>query len=169
MRRPEQHDAWQRLSFAEGDAVWAPFKQQYGFRPGVDPATWPAIREPAGSVTFDLAPVWTGPRRTVTEDDVNAVILRACQAISAVEDAMVVLDWQHPCYLFWPHRWTDTDADAWPIQPTPNGDYYIFLTRELSQGSFGHPWEKTLCVFGADFTAAAVPALTSLLPVLRRA
>lgn len=30
----------------------------------------------------------------------------------------------------------------------PNGDYYTFARPDFSEGTFGHPWERTLCVFG---------------------
>ena len=36
----------------------------------------------------------------------------------------------------------------------PNGDYYLYLAPDLSFGTFGHPWEQTICVFGAPLLAA---------------
>ncbi|MFB4279141.1 DUF2716 domain-containing protein [Nonomuraea sp. MTCD27] len=39
----------------------------------------------------------------------------------------------------------------------PNGDYYVFLSEDRTNGTFGHPWEQTLCIFG-----------TSLIPELAR-
>lgn len=34
-------------------------------------------------------------------------------------------------------------------QTCPDWDYYLHLTEDLRLGTFGHPWEQTLCVFGA--------------------
>ncbi|MEU8631730.1 DUF2716 domain-containing protein [Amycolatopsis sp. NPDC048633] len=42
------------------------------------------------------------------------------------------------------------------------------LTSDLRLGTFGHPWEETLCVFGELLTRVE-PALTALLgPPTRR-
>ncbi|MFB7608823.1 DUF2716 domain-containing protein [Streptomyces gardneri] len=30
----------------------------------------------------------------------------------------------------------------------PHGDYYLHLTDDLRLGTFGHPWEETLTVWG---------------------
>ncbi|MEU5934541.1 DUF2716 domain-containing protein [Micromonospora sp. NPDC047187] len=32
----------------------------------------------------------------------------------------------------------------------PVGDYYIHLAEDFRFGTFGHPWELSLCVFGDD-------------------
>ncbi|MFA7767591.1 DUF2716 domain-containing protein [Streptomyces sp. NRRL S-448] len=37
----------------------------------------------------------------------------------------------------------------WPGSVYPDGDYHLYRTPELRFGTFGHPWEHTLCVFGA--------------------
>jgi len=79
----------------------------------------------------------------------------------------LVLDWQHPSYWFRPHA--VADATRWPpspVTPFPDGDYYIFLTEDMSQGTFGHPWEQTLCVFGNDLVDDLVPTLP--FPIRRR-
>ncbi|WP_375791708.1 DUF2716 domain-containing protein [Actinoplanes campanulatus] len=48
--------AWQQIRNYE--QFWTPFDDRFHFRPGTDSATWPAIKEPAGSVTFDLSSVF---------------------------------------------------------------------------------------------------------------
>jgi hypothetical protein len=30
----------------------------------------------------------------------------------------------------------------------PDGDYYIFLTKDFQNVWFGHPWEKTITLIG---------------------
>jgi hypothetical protein len=68
----------------------------------------------------------------------------------------------------------------WPgiVEPTPsvtadwlcpNGDYYIYLSADLSLGTFGHPWEASLCVWG-DQLIDAVAAVNrdGLTRILRR-
>jgi hypothetical protein len=38
--------------------------------------------------------------------------------------------------------------EPWRVTPLPNGDYYIFLSEVFRTGTFGHPWEETMCIFG---------------------
>jgi hypothetical protein len=55
------------------------------------------------------------------------------------------LDWQHTSYRLRPHALGST---RWPLSPFGDGDYYIYLGEDLSFGTFGHPWEDSICVFG---------------------
>lgn len=52
----------------------------------------------------------------------------------------------------------------------PNGDYYLSVDPGLCFGTFGHPWERTLSVWGAGLLAAVEERLTRLLgePLRRR-
>jgi hypothetical protein len=54
----------------------------------------------------------------------------------------------------------------WPVPVFPHGDYYIFLEEGMTMGTFGHPWEKTLCVFGQDLIDALTP-MPAWLPIKR--
>lgn len=49
----------------------------------------------------------------------------------------------------------------------PNGDYYAFFTQDFSAGTFGHPWEQSLCVMGAPLVGTLGVSLRTWLPVLR--
>ncbi len=46
------------------------------------------------------------------------------------------------------------DPNAWSIPVLPDGDYYIFLSPDFRFGTFGHPWEETICVFGQELLDA---------------
>jgi hypothetical protein len=48
------NDAWQQIR--DYERFWAPFDAHFRFRAGTRAEAWPAINEPAGSVTFDLSP-----------------------------------------------------------------------------------------------------------------
>ena len=134
----------------------------------MDPVTWPAIEEPAGSVTFDLGPVFARAGGFAADEDaLNQQVLSAMIAVFPAEVQLVALDWQHPSYWFWPHRHA-RDNQAWRISPFPNGDYHAFITQDLGQGTFGHPWEQTICVFGSGLNEALVPGLSTWLSVKRR-
>jgi hypothetical protein len=82
-------------------------------------------------------------------------MVAASQSCVADGEAIMVLDLQHPCYRFLPHAlFAFETEDDWPIPALPNGDYYIFLGTDLSFGVFGHPWERSMCVFGRPLLAA---------------
>lgn len=58
----------------------------------------------------------------------------------------------------------------WPGIAYPDGDYYLYLTADLRLGTFGHPWEDSLCVFGDELLTEVEEDLTALLgTVMRRA
>lgn len=162
------NEAWEQI--ADDDLIWAAFDRRYRFRPGMDPATWPAIVEPAGSVTFDLSPVFARDTRGFGMDKaaLERLVLDAFTETSPEATRLIVLDWQHPSYWFRPHA-QDRLGEPWRIEPFPDGDYHAFLTEDLGQGTFGHPWEQTLCVFGTDLAGELVPRLTDWLPVTRSA
>lgn len=42
----------------------------------------------------------------------------------------------------------------WPTETYPDGDYHIWLAEDLRYGTFGLPWEPSLCVFGNELLAA---------------
>ncbi|WP_399171330.1 DUF2716 domain-containing protein [Streptomyces sp. TLI_171] len=58
--------------------------------------------------------------------------------------------------------------EGWPLSPYPDGDYFVFLAEDLRFGTFGHPWEHSLCVFGDDLLNAVQDDLHQLLPVVLR-
>jgi len=143
--------AWNQLEETECDAVWNRFYKKFRFKPGVKSSDWPGIVEPAESITFSIGPVYDGHpeaynRRT---HDLGVKLIRAFRRCVGPADTIYVLDWHHPCYSFAPHgEFHFEHEDDWPIPALPNGDYYIFLARDLEWGVFGHPWEQTMCVFG---------------------
>ncbi|MEU8123603.1 DUF2716 domain-containing protein [Spirillospora sp. NPDC049024] len=147
--------AWAPLSESEEDRAWGSFLELTAFRASTRPDRWPGILEPHPSVTWDLArerPVFPGMGWwdfAVEPDDVNSLLHQAFKACVDQGEWLYVLDWQHPCYRFWPHRMTDPENDvSWAVPVFPDGDYFIFLAQDLSFGTFGHPWEAGLCVFG---------------------
>jgi hypothetical protein len=143
--------------------VWDRFYERFRFRPGIDPATWPAILEPVPSVTWSLDPL-LGDHGD--HGDLDDPVLTALAGCTPPDGSLFALDWQHDSYRVWPHRAGD---DGWPLSVYPNGDYYVFLAEDLSFGTFGHPWELSLCVFGAPLLDRVAEPLDRILPrVLRR-
>jgi hypothetical protein len=133
--------AWEPLSREEYDAVWDRFYREFAFHPSVDPATFPAIREPHPSLTWTLQ---RAPWTEGSEDELHQRFLAAFRTCTVAEEAIYALDWQHPCYWLHPHA----PLDEWAVPVLPNGDYSIYLSRDFTWGVFGHPWEWTVCCFG---------------------
>jgi hypothetical protein len=159
--------AWEPIPMDSDDTYWTPFYERFDFRPGMQ--SWPAITEPIPSVTIDLGPIFSSsqPQFAAGADAVNGLALLALVRALDRDTGVVVLDWQHQTYRFWPHRFACQPDPQWPTTVFPNGDYYIFLTEDMSTGTFGHPWEQTLCVFGEPLVSTLVPMLASWLPVKR--
>lgn len=113
----------------------------------------PGIAEPTPSITYGLTyedgtrtePVW-----------INRTLLAALRRVTKIDDSVLVLDWQHPTYWCRPHHVRDEEApdEMWPTEIYPDGDYNIWLAEDLRYGTFGHPWEPSLCVFGKELLAA---------------
>ncbi|MBG0819322.1 DUF2716 domain-containing protein [Planomonospora sp. ID91781] len=166
--------AWQQIESERYEDFWAAFDARFNFRPQYKPShelyDEPAINEPTPSVTIDLSPIFAtsgSAQFAAAQDAVNILGLLAMTRTFTVSQRLLVLDWQHPSWGFWPHRQALTDTPHWPVEIFPDGDYYIFMSEDMANGTFGHPWEQTLCVFGADLTATLVPLLTSWLPIKR--
>jgi uncharacterized protein DUF2716 len=154
----------------ESDDQWDRFERRFGFQASPWPDGWPAVREPTPSITFDLSPIFDreGPHFASGVHALNAEVLRAFAWQLSDLPSMVVLDWQHATYrldvaTFVVSDWTNRDL---PL-PFPNGDYYAFLSEDMTEGTFGHPWEKTLLVLGQRMTATLGETLKTWLPVKR--
>lgn len=158
-------EGWEVLPGERYDELWAPFNDRYGFVPGATPA----IDEPSPSVTFDLSGFFTASEQSAfnaTERAVNALALLAMTRVFGPGDRVLALDWEHDSHWFHPHVQAVSQEPLSRLV-VPNGDYYAFLSEDSTTGTFGHPWEETLCVFGRPMFDALTPLLTPLLPVKR--
>ena len=168
--------AWEDMSRAESDGLWDHFYERFGFHPSTK-REGPGIQEPTPSFTLDVSGICRvdASNRVANMDsfvrqvrDLDLKAAAAFQRCTSRSDRIAVLDWQHPCYWLWPHRLDLEELRrTWELDPGvtaegahhlswpdmrrsvyPDGDYYIFLGEDLSFGTFGHPWEQTICVFG---------------------
>ena len=159
--------AWQELGRADYDRYWARFNTSFGFRAGVKRESWPAISEPVPSVTYDLSVIQDGAGRGAAYDAINAEALRAFVWAMPEISELIVLDWQHPGYRFSPAAHALTWRAEWKVPVYPDGDYYAFLREDFSEGTFGHPWEQTLCVIGERLIQSLGCSLGTWLPTKR--
>ena len=150
--------AWRELQTDEYKSTWDRFYAQFAFRPDYYERTVSAIREPSPFNTFDLS-------QDILEaqlDELNSIFANAFSAASQPEHKMLALDWQHTSYTFDPR-----ESGAWQLGVYPDGDYYIFLASVFSFGTFGHPWQLSLCVFGQSLLDMTADRVRGILPVLR--
>lgn len=150
---------WTKLSEDEYATVWDRFYADFKFKPNYHERTIPAIVEPRPFVTFDLSSKLSEDTRC----DIGKLLLDSFLAITAEGDEMYSLDWQHKCYRFEPHNVINLGPIGW----YPDGDYYIFLAEDFSFGTFGHPWQKSLCVFGMPLLQQLERPLRRILKVRR--
>ncbi|MGW4940838.1 DUF2716 domain-containing protein [Actinoplanes sp. NPDC004185] len=127
--------------------------------------TWPAIKEPAASITWSLAALDDDPGYLKLDAMVD-VLNGGLWACTRPEQNLLILDWHHDCYRVRPHAITAEHAPSWPASMMPDGDYNIHLAEDLSYGTFGHPWEYTICVMGVPLLQRVTDDLDGIL--LRR-
>ncbi len=160
---------WSLLDPADDDRYWSRFRSTFGFRAGTNPDSWPAIEEPTPSITIDLKLIFGRDPASFAAGAaaVNAAVWWALS--SYLSEPLIVLDWQHPGYRFDPTSdgGQQDRLDDWPVPPFPDGDYFAFLTEDFAAGTFGHPWEQSLCVIGAALGDTLGATLRTWLPVLR--
>lgn len=152
--------AWVELNEAEHNAIWDRFEDVFDFRPSVSAKSWPGIKEPVPSRTYSITDMWDREH----EEKVAARFIAAFRGCLTKTERLYVLDWQHPCYSLDPRQLpTSTEPGLWPIPIIPNGDYSIFLAPDFRFGTFGHPWEETLCIFGRSLLDALARDIPTIL------
>lgn len=151
-------------------AVWDRFDAVFDFRPSMH--RYPAITEPTPSVTWSLNGLEDDPGYARLDRLVE--VMHAGFTALAGAGSILCLDWQHPSYRVWPSLVGPENIDppgqpGWPLSPYPDGDYYIYLAEDFRFGTFGHPWELSLCVFGGDLLDLVEADLHGILgKVMRR-
>ncbi len=152
-------EAWEDISHEDRD-VWWQFSGQFRFSPSVH--MFPGFAEPSPSVTYFIGHVYSDHYVRFVSD-LSTRMLAAFRRCVPPDGWLYVLDMQHPSYRFRPHAPFDhEDERNWPVPVLPNGDYYIFLADDLRFGVIGHPWEQTMCIYGAELLAS----IESSLPLL---
>lgn len=153
-------NAWIEFTQDEYRDVWDRFYAYFKFRPDYHEHVLPAINEPEPHIVVDLSAEFSD----TGIDNVNEQFDSAFHQLARQgHDRLVALDWQHTCYWFFPLRPSTTA----PLSVFPDGDYYAFVSPDFSFGTFGHPWQRSLCVFGKPLLQL-LPNIETMGPVLRR-
>jgi Protein of unknown function (DUF2716) len=143
----------------EANTLWDSFYERFKFRPNFDDRSESAINEPSRSVVFDISTLLYEQEAKVGE-----LFLTAFRTVATSDEELAFLDWQHPTFMFNPH---DPRIGS-DLPVLPDGDYYIIITADLTYGTFGHPWQESLCIFGEPLLSNLPDELFRLLPVLRQ-
>lgn len=153
-----QQQEWEILSDQLEDELWEIVDQRFSFEPDyyAEDSRY-TLKEPYDlysckgvAAIADSDPKW---RETIQD------IFCACLEN---KETMYVLDWQHTCFEYFPQIKTrkevptfipyeeDTDEGYYAYFPEffPNGDYYLFFSKDLSWGYLTDPWRKHIFVYG---------------------
>lgn len=157
------------------DALCDEFKSLFAFNPSY--TYYPAIDEPSDSVTWHVGDVTDTRhtyrlRRDLPDDHQVArlqdVIERGLRAHVRPGEQLYSVSWWHQGYRFDPARVGGPGQPTWPGAACWEGEYYKLLTRDLRMGTFWHPWEESLCVFGAELLTEVEDDLTAILGTVMR-
>ncbi|MEV7525910.1 DUF2716 domain-containing protein [Streptomyces sp. NPDC091371] len=165
---PESSRPAQFLDWLHDDGpLWDRFYADFDFKPST--TYRPAITEPSPSAVWNLH----SHHRIVTDlnAELDAIVQRGLLAATEAGEFVYWLDWQHDGYRYDPRRTGIPERPPRPGKGTyPDGDYYLHVTHDLRLGTFGHPWEQTLTVWGPSLLSAIEGELTELLgePARRR-
>ena len=96
-----------------------------------------------------------GNYRTTVQIDTLKTIFAECMD---EDDFIYALDWHHSCFKYDPrvkepyeyYMMYETLEDTRAYFPFfyPDGDYYLFVSKDFNWGYFTHPWQKKAWVFG---------------------
>jgi hypothetical protein len=150
---------FKELSQEECDKVWDKFYDLFHFKSSVN--HFPALNTNKPQLKFDAKDCFS-PNYSL--DKLEDFAINLFTKISKAGDRLYALDWQHECYDFDPRAQMDRDEfEDWIVPVLPNGDYYIFLTKDFNNVWFGHPWEQTITLIGDDIVEYGQKMLTDFL------
>ena len=165
----------ERLPERESDEVWDRFDGAFAFRPNMQ--KFPAITEPAESITWSLDAL----DDRLDERKIDRIVTLICDALATCTppgSSLLILQWHTTSYqlrpdlpptdMFLPEPLTRHLPPGWPRSLYPYGEYPIAISEDFQYGSFGHPWERTLCLFGSDLLDCVADELTTHLPTIVR-
>lgn len=142
------------ISQEDYDNIWDRFYEDFSFNPSIKPSDWPSIKTDKPNFKFSIADLWG---YTYSEAKRISFLKKAIDAFISITnpgDEIIVLDWNHECFYSDPRKMTTSmmipDDNSSIMIPSfiPDGDYYIFITKDFKNIWFGHPWEKTITIIG---------------------
>lgn len=140
---------WTELRFAEEKAMWAKVHKELHFKPSIYPKDWPSLQLREPYIIYDIRDDFDYSRYEELYKDLEEKMIKVFKKVTLENESIIVLDWQHVCYHFNPRLETiKNEFDRGPVPLLPEGDYCFFIQKDFQWGYLGHPWEKTVSVFG---------------------
>ncbi|MCO0600445.1 DUF2716 domain-containing protein [Peribacillus butanolivorans] len=144
---------WIELSTLEYKEVWDRIYDAFKFEPGM--SDFPSFEVPNPFITYDVSKYLNVSVDLDTYDeiynDLEEKSLIVFQELTQKNEYMYALDWQHPGYWINPRlEFPKSEFDEWTVPIFPNGDYYFFIHKNFEWGLLGHPWERTITIFGKE-------------------
>ncbi len=135
---------WIEFTDKEDEQIWDKIYSELKFSPSL--SIFPSFKVPSPFVTYDISHCFGE-----SINDLESKALQAFQEITASNEYIMALYWQHECYWVNPHvEFERNEFDEWIIPVFPNGDYYFFIQKDFKWGYLGHPWEKSITIFGKE-------------------
>lgn len=150
--QPQTRPVRTLLAQPEYGEIWDAVDEHFSFEPSI--TTFPGKVDPSPSATWTL---------DQPSDRLEQIVEQGLRAVVRAGELLRFLDWNHAGVEYDPARVGRPEYPAWQGIAYPDGDYYLNVTPDLRLGTFGHPWENTLCVFGAGLLAEIEDDLTALL------
>lgn len=149
---------WEILSDVEQDELWEIVYQRFSFEPDyyAKDARY-TLKEPYDlysckgvAALADSDPKW--------RETIRAIF---CTCLRD-QEYMYVLDWQHTCYYYYPQakirkdkptfirdkKYSNGGYYAYFPEFYPDGDYFLFFSKDLSWGYLTDPWRNHIFVYG---------------------
>lgn len=140
---------WLELSEVEDKKVWTKIYGELKFKPSI--SDFPSFEVPTPFITYDIS-IYIGESEDLhAYYDLEEKALLVFQKNASQGEYIYALDWQHDCYWINSHLEFEKDEfEEWKVLIFPNGDYYFFIQKDFEWGYLGHPWEKTITIFGKE-------------------
>ncbi|MGM7701810.1 DUF2716 domain-containing protein [Pseudalkalibacillus sp. Hm43] len=139
--------SWVPMNDQESEQVWTTIYEEFEFRPST--TIFPSLSVPAPFITYDVSSYYKAKNHEALYEDLENKVIHAFRNLTSQDELIYALEWQHEGYWFNPRDEIPSDEfGEWVVPPFPNGDYPFYLEQNFSWGYIGHPWEKSVIVFG---------------------
>lgn len=144
---------WIPFTEQEEDQIWNRLSRNFKFEPST--SNFPSFEVPHPFITYDISDFFGESADLEAFDNLEEKALDAFKESILDDEYILALDWQHECYWVNPHLEFERDEwGEWKIPFFPNGDYYFFIQKDFKFGFLGHPWERSITVFGKELINA---------------
>ncbi|WP_419881543.1 DUF2716 domain-containing protein [Peribacillus sp. B-H-3] len=144
---------WIPFSDQESDQIWDKIHRDFKFKPSI--SKFPSFKVPHPFITYDISGFFGESADLDAYDDLEEKALDAFKESTLADEYILAFDWQHECYWVNPRLEFERDEfGEWTIPIFPNGDYYFFIQKDFKWGYLGHPWGKSITIFGKKLMEA---------------